>query len=54
MKQNIVFRLGPLFLMGAILIIGFSIDSCEKSNMAKAGLQQCVVQDKIIWQKECK
>jgi hypothetical protein len=46
--------IGAPLVVGAILLFGLQIESNEKAEMAKSGLQQCLVGDQKLWQKQCK
>lgn len=51
------FAVLTVFIISALLVIILTVGyvwSNEKIEMAKAGLQQCVVEGYIIWKKECK
>lgn len=57
MSENnvIVITFGVVIVMViALVVYGGYLSDQHKENMAKAGLQQCVVGEKTIWQKECK
>ena len=48
-------ELAVLFIAAAMVIcVGIYADAKNDMEAAKNGLQQCVVESHVIWQKECK
>lgn len=39
---------------GIIILICTSVTKCTNMELAKTGLQECVYDKTVVWQKECK
>ena len=51
-----ILKLVPIVAIGALAAYGFFTliaDAALNADAIKAGLQQCVIENKTVWQKEC-
>ena len=53
---NEILELVPIVAIVALAVAGILsiiVNSAVSADAIKAGLQQCVVENKTVWQKEC-